>query len=48
VKPDAGKELTSILVSGVEKVEDVKKGVLSVRCGGDIEITATFAETQDQ
>ena len=44
IKPDAGKELTSIVVNGIERAGEVKKGVLSVHCSGDIEITATFAE----
>ncbi len=48
VKPDAGKELTSIVVNGIERKSEVKRGALSVRCSGNIEITATFAEKQDQ
>ncbi len=48
VKPEAGKVLTSILVNGVERAGEIKRGVLSVRCGGDIDISATFAEKQDQ
>lgn len=48
VKPEAGKELTSIIVNGTERAGEVKRGILTVRCSGDIEISATFAEKQDQ
>lgn len=48
VKPEAGKELVSITANGRDVTGEVKKGVLSVRCGGDIEISATFAEKQEQ
>ena len=47
VKPDAGKELVSITANGRDVTGEVKRGVLSVRCSGDIEIKATFAEKQD-
>jgi len=48
IKPDAGKELVSITVNGRDVTGEVKRGVLSVRCSGDIEISATFAEKQAQ
>ncbi len=48
VKPEAGKELVSITANGRDVTGEVKKGVLSVHCNGDIEINATFAEKQDQ
>ncbi len=48
MKPDAGKELVSITANGRDVTGEVKRGVLSVRCSGDIEISATFAEKQAQ